>query len=139
MAVVVPMAGSKDLSHSIAGQITPTLDKARRLLWPIKKVAETLDSMPVRLTQSDIQAMAIQLYNGEWVGKSEIHNSLNSDNETNLSTEHVTNPAILGANVFFANIEKSIQPGNAPDRLFNLLHAGLFQRVHEFTGAQDHA
>lgn len=27
MAVVVPMAGSKDLSHSIAGQITPTLIK----------------------------------------------------------------------------------------------------------------
>jgi len=54
-------------------------------------VAETLDSMPVRLTQSEIQAMAIQLYNGEWVGKSEIHNSLNSDKETNLSTEVVDN------------------------------------------------
>lgn len=56
-----------------------------------RRVAETLDSMPVRLSQSDIQAMAIQLYNGEWVGKSEIHNSLNSDNEADLSTEIVDN------------------------------------------------
>lgn len=54
-------------------------------------VAETLDGMPVSLCQSEIQALAVQLYNGEWVGKSEIHNSLNNDSETDLSTEVVDN------------------------------------------------
>ncbi|WP_440867892.1 hypothetical protein [Symbiopectobacterium purcellii] len=54
-------------------------------------VAETLDDMPVNLSLPDIQALAVQLYNGEWISKSEIHNSLNSDNKTNLSTEVVDN------------------------------------------------
>lgn len=54
-------------------------------------VAETLDGTPVSLSLSEIQALAVQLYNGEWVGKSEIHNSLNSEDETNLSTEVVDN------------------------------------------------
>jgi len=54
-------------------------------------VAETLDGTPVSLSLSEIQALAVQLYNGEWISKREIHNSLNSDYETNLSTEVVDN------------------------------------------------
>lgn len=64
-----------------------------------QQVSEALNTMPFRLIQSEIQAIAIQLYNGEWIGNCENANPLNSDNEADLSTETVDNPSHIPAEV----------------------------------------
>lgn len=54
------------------------------------------------------------------------------------TAEHVVNALVDGADVLLADIKVGSEPGNRQDRLFHLLHARLFQRVHELTRAEDH-
>src|SRR5690606_37014946 len=49
----------------------------------------------------------------------------------------VFNPPVLGPDVFLADLVMCIQPRLGPDRRLDLRKAGLVQRVHEFSPADD--